>query len=119
MGEEDSDVHSSHEEDELELNNEKVKTIDDDHDYLIHERSEPNHVNPSEKAEMYMMPETDHANVVPPPYKHDSSQPTIIQNHYHKHEHHQIIYTSILVENIGQKMGIVILNYVMWIQCPI
>ena len=35
-----------------------------------------------------MMPETDHANLVPPPYEHDSSQPTIIQNHYHKHEHH-------------------------------
>ena len=88
VSEENSHVQSSHKGDELELNNEKVKTIDDDHDYLIHERSQPNHVNSSEKAEMYMMPETDHANLVPPPYEHDSSQPTIIQNHYHKHEHH-------------------------------
>ena len=88
VSEEDSHVQSSHKGDELELNNEKVKTIDDDHDYLIHERSQPNHVNSSEKAEMYMMPETDHTSLVPPPYEHDSSQPTIIQNHYHKHEHH-------------------------------
>ena len=88
VSEEDSHVHSSHEGDEIELNTEKVKTIDDNRDYLTHERSEPNHVNPSEKAEMYMMPETDHTNLVPAPYEHESSQPTIIQNHYHKHVHH-------------------------------